>query len=346
MEVLAQTDNPVFWQEISHQQRSMPRHLRRWWAVGFVVLVLMIVGVALTLGTYDFPTRELAIYMIWLVHAVTVVRALVAGSNAISREHVGQTWDALILTGVSARQILFGKWRAALRQAAPWIVALGTIRLAMLPIFMIALTVRFAWAIFITNSSNYSAASSSGIPYYVPDPVFEFTWVPWAAVLAVVASVVLSILEGLACTALGLAASAIARRGIISTVTAFTIRFIPVALFAVFTRQELGTEATYAYSVLRFAPFSLADAGTASISRLAVPYMPWSYSEGFSTHIDALSGLALATALLIVLLTISLLGAWAAIRMTGALPHPKLDQDTAQPAHFSSHGGSLPNQQS
>ncbi len=307
MAALTRLANPIVWQELNHQQRNTPRLVRRWWLVGPLIVVLMIVLVASTLTEIDYPTRELGIFMIWIVQVATICRALVAGANTISREHVGLTWDSLVLTGVSARQILFGKWQAAMQRIGPWIVMLGVIRLVMIPILMIALVNRYA-AVFMQYSSY---------GYY--DEPSEVSWVPWAAVLAVVMTVVLTVLEVMCCAAIGLAASAVMRRGIPSMVAAVIVRFLPVALFAAFTRYDLGSESSNAYRVLRFGPFAVADSGTAPLSRLSVPYTPLSYT----THVDALYGLSLATVVLIVLLFAALIVAWAAIRRSGALPHDK-----------------------
>src|SRR2546430_8335683 len=164
-------------------------------------------------------------------------------------------------------------------------VMLGVIRLVMIPIFMVALVNRYAWL--VVRYSNYS--------YF--DDAEPVTWVPWAAVLAVVMTVVLTILEVLCCTAIGLAASAVARRGISAIVGAILVRFTPVILFAAFTRYELAGESSNSYAVLRFGPFGIADSGTAPLSRLSVPYTPLSTI----THGDALYGLSLATVVLIVL---------------------------------------------
>jgi hypothetical protein len=306
MAAVTQRDNPIIWQELSHQQRNAPRFLQRWWILGPLLIFLMVVMVGSTLTQIDYPTRELGIYMIWVVQIATISRALVAGANTISREHVGLTWDALVLTGVSAQQILFGKWRAALRRVGPWMVMFGVIRLAMIPILFIALVNRCAAVLLQYASYGYD------------EPV-EVSWVPWAAVLVVVMSVVMTILEVMCCTAIGLAASAVMRRGIAATLAALIVRFLPVALFAAFTRYELGAEASNSYRVLRFAPFAIADSGTAPLSRLAVPYTPLS----MTTHADALYGLTLAVLVLIVLLAAALVVAWVAIRRSGALPHPR-----------------------
>src|SRR3954470_16668025 len=172
MAVLAQDNNPIVWQEFNHQQRSTLRFIHYRW-LGPLLLILMLGGTIYSLNWLDFPTREVGIYMIWIVNTAVTIRALAAGSNAISREHVGQTWDALVLTGVSARKILFGKWTAALRRVAPWMLALGAIRLVMLPVFIMALVNRFAWRISVYNTQN----GSSGYSYYAPT-LPDMQWVP------------------------------------------------------------------------------------------------------------------------------------------------------------------------
>jgi hypothetical protein len=130
----------------------------------------------------------------------------------------------------------------------------------------------------------------------------EISWVPWASILAVVMTVVLTLLEVMGCTALGLATSAITRRGSTATFSAILLRFSPVVLLAWFTRNELGSAADNAYRVLRFAPFAIADGGTAPLSRLSVPYTPFS----LTTHLDALYGLFMATVVMITFLVMSL----------------------------------------
>jgi hypothetical protein len=308
MTAVTRPDNPIVWQELTHQRRNAPRLVQRWWVLAPFTVILMIVLVAATLMQVDYPTRELGIYMIWIVHMATATRALAAGANAISREHVGLTWDSLVLTGVSTRQILFGKWLAVMRRVGPSMVMLGLIRLAMIPIWLIALLNYYGWL--LTRYNGYG--------YLTDEPVFA-AWVPWAAMLAVVMSVVLTVLEVMACTAIGLAASAVTRRGISAMAFAMLIRFTPVVLMAAFTRYDLGSAATSSYRVLRHAPFAVADSGTAPLSRLSVPYTPLSYT----THADALYGLTMATIVLIVMLVGALLVAWVAIRRSGALPHAR-----------------------
>lgn len=310
MSALTTSENPIAWQETIHQTRSAPHTLRHWSKLGPLILASMIVLVVLTLHDIEFSTREFAIFCIWFVQIATAMRALIAGANAISREHVNLTWDTLVLTGVSARQILLGKWFAAMRRVAPWMLALGVIRLAFIPVFLMGLVNFWAWQ--SSLYSNYNGYSSS---YYDEPCVNVIVWVPWAHLLAVIMSVALTILEVMCCTAIGLAASAIARRGITAMAWAIMIRFAPIMLLVAFTRYQLGGGA-HSYAVLRFAPFTIADGGTAPLSRLSVPLTPMSCD----THGDALLGLAFATLLIFALLVGSLVVAWAAIRLTGALP--------------------------
>jgi len=72
MAAFTRPENPIVWQELIHQQRNAPRFVRRWWMLGPLIIVLMIGLVASTLTQIDYPTRELGIYMIWIVQVATI----------------------------------------------------------------------------------------------------------------------------------------------------------------------------------------------------------------------------------------------------------------------------------
>jgi ABC-type transport system involved in multi-copper enzyme maturation permease subunit len=307
MLTLTRFANPIEWQETNHQRHSIPIVIRRWWLLAPLSLAMVMTLVALTLRDVSSPTRDLAIYVIWIVHAITAARAIAAGANAVSREHTGKTWDALVLTGVSDRRILWGKWLGVLHRVAPWMLALGVVRLVMLPILMLALTNRYAfWTMYRypNNSAYYNTAELPAV-----------SWVPWAMLVAVIMTVLLTVLEVMSCTALGLAASAVTKRGWLAMIGAMVIRCFPVILFAVFTRYEVGPAPSW--RILRFPALSLADSGSSSLYQLILPLISWTRD----THIGAVGPLLLTTLLLVTVLAISLLVAWTSIRRAGALPH-------------------------
>ena len=127
--------NPIEWQETRHQLLLIPASAQRYRYMMPATLLLLMGVIALTLLDTGAQTRNMAIYVIWIVHIITAARAISAGANAISREHVGKTWDALVMTGVNTRQILIGKWLGVLHRVAPWMLALGVLRLLMIPVF-------------------------------------------------------------------------------------------------------------------------------------------------------------------------------------------------------------------
>jgi hypothetical protein len=307
MVALRHITNPIEWQETHHQQLQITAKIRRWRFIGPLTLAATIVLVAFTLRDVSSPTRELGMLIVWMIHALTAARTIAAGANSISREYDGQTWIPLILTGVSTRQILLGKWLGVMHQIAPWMLTLGTVRLLMLPIFMLSFANRFAWRLAYRNNT----------PGYYYNLVDAIGWVEWAAVTAVVMTVVLTVLEIMCCAAIGLAASAVIKRGWLALIVAICIRFAPVVIFAAFTRYEVGLGPSW--RVLRFTPLALADSGSAPLYQLSLPLTSWTVNA----HEDALPGIFLASLLLVVLLGGALWIAWAAIRAAGALPNPK-----------------------
>lgn len=302
------TTNPVEWQEFRSQKHRIPAFIRRWWVSIPAMLTVIFIAIALTLSDIDSPTREMAINAIWIFHIVVVMRALIAGSMAISREHGGRTWEPLVLTGISIRQILFGKWLGVMHQIAPWMLGLGTLRLMMLPVLMLAFLNRYAWRTSAQLSSYYQSYG------YNDGYTREVSWVVWAALLAVALTVILTLLEVMSSSAIGLAAGAVMRRPWLALIAAVCIRFIPVFVFALVTRQQVGIAPSW--RILRATPLALADSGSASLYQLVLPHTHWTTTA----HANALPGVMLAGGLLTLLLVISLLVTWFAIRASGALP--------------------------
>jgi hypothetical protein len=297
------------WQELTHQRRFAGR--TRVWPV----IAIVAVGGLVSLIYYTwqvgmgYEAMQLALIVTWLGQIAVGARAIIAGTALFSREHSGQTWDALVLTGVSARTILLGKWRAALRAVGGPMLLLGTLRLALLPVYTLGITKIYA-LYFNARVRNNSGSVGYGIDW--PD----FQWLPWAWFLAVGLTVALTMLEVLACTALGALASAVTRRTIYAAMLAFGLRFLPVFLFAgTIVYQLRGRPFWQWWGRLEF---SLADAGTSALMQLAFPLMPWTRGD----HAAALPGLIAALLMLTAILGASLLITRTIIRRDGALAQP------------------------
>jgi hypothetical protein len=313
---LTRVDNPILWQERVHQEARAPRWSRYGLIAGLLVGALLVALTVWLLITGDgYTAMQLALFVVWGVQAVTMMRAIIAGANVISREHVGQTWDALVLTGVSARQIVLGKWRAALYAIRGWLLTLGVVRIAMLPVFCLGILKIFA----IVSFGRYSTTPSYRSYYW------DIEWVPWAWILAVVLSVGITLLEVLCCTALGMAASALTRRPIPAAVGAIAVRFFPVITFAAFMRYQLGV--TYFWRWWGETPFALSDSGTSAMMVLALPNMPWTRGD----HERTLPGLALACAMLCLMLVFALVLTRFAIRRDGALRRHRASMPEVEP---------------
>ena len=307
MAAITKPRNPIHWQELNYFHRTAQGWQRYEFPIGLLIVgSMMAVMWYFVQSNFNYGAMQLAIPVIWVFHALVGLRAIIAGVNVISREHVGLTWDSLVLTGVSGRQILLGKFGAALLTVMPWAVLLSLLRAVMLPLLSLQLLQTYA------GYSSYYAGSSSYSSYYV---LPSATWVPWAWLLAPILTVVLTVLEVMACVALGLVASAVTRRTMPAAVLAISIRFAPIAVFAGFARYSLGN--TWFWRYWGYTPFTLADGGTVSLMQMTFPLISWTQGD----HLAALPGI-LGTAVMLMLFLLGSLGValWL-LRQQGALRH-------------------------
>lgn len=122
--------------EFHHQERAAEwRKWRRWpplFALGLGVAALSSIGLLLApalapaLGVPAdelngllrgwFGTITILLAALIMIHHLSFATAAVQlASTSIAREKRGLTWESLLLTGVDARQIVYGKWWATLR---------------------------------------------------------------------------------------------------------------------------------------------------------------------------------------------------------------------------------------
>lgn len=301
--------NPILRRELTRQRRSGPQWLWLRKLAIIVGLAVVIGGIASTLRDVSAPSRELAINAAWIIHIAVGLRALWAGASTASREFTHSTFESLVLTGIGARRMLLGSWLAALRIAAPWGVALGTIRLAMLPISMLGVTTRFS----LELVTRYGPPTPID-PFPYPEWMTFYDWVPWAAVVAVISAVLLSVLEVMACTALGVAAGILTRHSTSAVLVAGMIRLLPPLLGGTVALRDGTVDFANPYSIFIHTGTALADMGTAPLSRLTVPYMAWART----THANAIVGLSAAYLAILALLLLALLTAYLGLRLRGA----------------------------
>jgi hypothetical protein len=145
-------NNPILNAELHHQWYVMEKSRSgRMWILLAVILLLpagltsLVLFVRVLLGqpipgvpwTVGQPFDLLAAGQVMLLVmniALTVVVMLVSfalSTNSITREKRGKTWDNLILTNVSARKLVLGKWIASLKALDGDHIMIGVLRLGM-----------------------------------------------------------------------------------------------------------------------------------------------------------------------------------------------------------------------
>lgn len=102
---------------------------------------------------FGFAASTLLIAMNVALYVVVTLVALGLASASIGREKQGKTWDTLLLTGVSARQIVQGKWWATLSTLWPDFALVWMLRLGMI-----------AWLVTIGGEEFLYHASIAGLP--------------------------------------------------------------------------------------------------------------------------------------------------------------------------------------
>jgi hypothetical protein len=218
------TRSAIMHAEWHHQERNVVQ-LRRWrhWAGRAVFNVTLALSLILfggevagaLLSRDPTPIGEtlgaltvFAATAVVTLHFVLMFQTLALSSNSIAREQFGQTWEALILTGIDARTIVLGKWWATMRRLARRYLLLGLLRGCIIG-WIGAATSR---SLYFYLASNYGAISR------IPAPGLHHF-------LLLVVVVILFTLANLGFTAAcGVAASAQSRQPVMALIRAFAIR--------------------------------------------------------------------------------------------------------------------------
>jgi hypothetical protein len=130
--------NPIARMELAYQRKQ-----KRHFLLNAVLYILPIALGAITLGLYvwlGFTKAEITRTQfsdfalgfgvsVVFAHFGLILRTLYLASSAMGRDkHYPQRWETLLLTGVSARSIIFGKWSAVVQMLWREYLLLGILR--------------------------------------------------------------------------------------------------------------------------------------------------------------------------------------------------------------------------
>lgn len=270
------------------------------------VIILTLVGIlamlfALLLWMYPSPYGQRFIWMffpawaIWVIYAITVLQTIVASIGILNTEYTHQTWEPLVVTGISVRRILLGNWLAAIHRIRGWLFFLAIARIAVLPIYLL---------VSANVAPTECGSFGSGCVLQPPAP-------PGVWFVAIGMTVGLTILDILCCSLIGLAASAITRHSRFAAVLAILLRFSPLIVFLAFGFNDSNFWEWWASP-----SFALVDGGTAPAVQLIMPLIT------SQVHFDPLLGLLLITSALTLIFLVVLSTTLVILRLNGGSAQP------------------------
>jgi hypothetical protein len=299
MNLLSRWDDPIFRREMIRLERRRTSH--RWRSVAIISALCTILAMLFVLLLWMYPSSygQQYIWMffpswaLWVIYAVTVLQAIIASVGILSAEYTDQTWEPLIITGISAKRILMGSWLAALHRIRGWLFFLAIARIAVLPVYLLVSTKVAQFACGPLVLACIRQPSTLG-----------------TASLAVGMTVALTILDIACCVLIGLAAGAITRHSRAAVVFAILLRFSPLIVFLAF-----GVDYDNFWVWWASPPFALVDGGTAPAVQLIMPLLPnWLY-------FNPLLGLLLLTVALTIILLIMLSITFVLLRRNSRVAH-------------------------
>jgi hypothetical protein len=218
--------------ELAYQRRHLPRRWSRHLAALILVASLLIAsllfaGEVWAAVTYTASATQnratVAITPLWnllnllpvtvtfVLHFALMFQTLSLSANSIAREKRGNHWEMLLLTGVDAGQITFGKWWATVKHMGRRYLLLAVLR-ALLVVWMGASITR----LFTLQAPYYSSTDPAAI---LPPSLWQFI----GAIAAVMALTLANLGFTAAC---GIIASAVGRGGLLSLMSGLGLRLI------------------------------------------------------------------------------------------------------------------------
>ncbi len=295
MNILSRWDNPIFRRELIRlARREAPHRWRSFFVFVGLVSILVLLFIVL-LWMYPTTYGQQFIWMFfpawasWVVYAITVLQTLLAGIGILSTEYTTRTWEPLILTGISARQLLVGTWLASMHRVRGWLFFLVIARIVVLPVYLVV----------SARVAPMECVGSGCLWHFFPSADV------WVAAIGI--TVVITIVDMLCCALIGLASSLIVRHAGAAAALAIFLRFLPLIIFLAVGYDDANFWAWWS------APwFALVDGGTAPAIQLIMPLLPrW-------VQFEPRLGLALVVGALAILLLIAIKVNVVLLRRVGA----------------------------
>ncbi len=306
-------DNPISQLETRTLLRAAERRSRwRYWlnfATRYVLLGLsllyfggLLIG-SLT-GRDPFPiaaqldlvtTFFLIGIVIW--HFGLMLETLILGAVSIAGERESGRWELLLLTGVSAQQVVRGKWLALVKRQLPAYLWLAVFRVGAIA----------AWTLAINDTSSFSTVYqyfNTSVYYTLPNPLLVML-----AALLVVAMTLLNLVFTAACAMMASAVSPGRVRAILSAIAARLVLTVGIAALVMFTLLvvlpgSVVGSGQYFWSTVGYLLIGLVDNGSTVASTFQSPITHY-------TSLDYDSSLTVGQAVSMLLGSLGTLGLYA-----------------------------------
>jgi hypothetical protein len=165
---------PMRAQAAYFRQRPQRGRVWRWlgaaaWWLGLVVSFVFLAALLLTSaagfdGSGLYLQLDIVSVGFWIVtflaHYALQFRTLALATGSLARERDGNTWELLVMTGISSKAIIRGKWWAVVRQQLPSYLWLGVLRAVAI--------LWYGFAISSVSSSYSYSYNNSFVPVYPP----------------------------------------------------------------------------------------------------------------------------------------------------------------------------------
>jgi len=228
-----------------------------WLRIGLLALLVLALAVAWIprwqlIDCTRGGTLRIIIGAAYAAHFVVVLQTLFFAIHTLHRENQAESWDVLVLTGISARQLVFGKWWAVLRITWPYhaftaIIKLGLVWGLVQYLYSLDITPPYTSTerFFAYISGHFASAGNCNYPYRGPVTyLLDQSYLRSFRIGAILIG--FSFLEAALSAAIGiLSAVTIRKHTLFRLGTALFLRLTPILLAFVFL---------YSYTTLKAPP--------------------------------------------------------------------------------------------